>query len=191
VTPWLLVRRTWAVPLVLAAYALVLWAVHGRAAAVPSIVGDSATVDLANFAPLLVSLSIPALLDLGLPTAEVTAVRPIAWADRGLVLATAATVLLLGSLLAHADHLGIALAAGRNVLTLLGVALLARRWYGFAAATGAAAGCLFVTVFTGLHGPQRPYFWAVLLQPAGSWPSWAVAVTALAAGVWAVGAGRP
>lgn len=165
-TLWWAVRRPWYVALALACHLLLLMAVREQLLHLPTVTsGGGVGVKLAVFVPLLVCVVQLLVLERRLDAVEVTAVRPVVRADQAMVVAVGGTVLVLGAALHAAAGIHSALASGRNVLLLLGVALLVRHWYGVVAGVSAATALLFACVVVGRRGPDDPYPWAVPLEP--------------------------
>ncbi|NJP99157.1 hypothetical protein [Streptomyces zingiberis] len=161
-----MVRRPWIVLIGVVAYTGLLLVVREQVVYVPSVtIFGSAGMKLMNFLPLLVCLALLLSLDRRLGHAELTGVRPVVRADRGLVLAATGVVLLTGALFHLRLDMPTATAAGRNTLFLVGFALLVRARFGGTVAASATAGWLFVTVAAGLRTPQDPYPWGLLLEP--------------------------
>ncbi|WP_433891704.1 hypothetical protein [Streptomyces sp. CA-111067] len=182
--PWAAVRRPWTVLLALAAYAGLMLVVREDVANVPSItMQGSAGVKVMNFLPLIVCLAVLHCLDRRLDAAERTGVRPVLAADRCLVLATAAVALAIGAAMSALLDMATAPAAGRNVVFLTGLALAVRAAGSTSVAGSVTAGWLFLTATTGLRAPDRPYPWAVLLQPAAEPVALAATAGVLALGL--------
>ncbi|MBU7597552.1 hypothetical protein JGS22_007930 [Streptomyces sp. P38-E01] len=181
---WWKVRRPWLVVCALVGFVLLLLLVKDQVVNVPSItLLGGAGIKLMNFLPLIPCAALLFSLERRLGQAEATAVRPVALLDRGLVLATGAAVLAVGLLLAATFGMQSSNAAARNVLFLIGVALVARMFFGGLVATAAAAVWLFITVTAGLKAAHSPYFWAILLEPANRPHAAAATVIAFGAGL--------
>ncbi|WP_344259747.1 hypothetical protein [Streptomyces sodiiphilus] len=176
-----MVRRPWIILASVVLYTGLLLLVREHVVYVPSItVLGNAGMKLMNFLPLIVCLALLFCLDRRLGHAEVTGTRRVVLADRGLVLATAGAVLLVGATLHLQLGMPTATAAGRNTLFLAGLALLVRAWFGGIVAASAMTGWLFITVTAGLRAPHDPYPWGLLLEPWNNTPAAvATAITAL------------
>lgn len=181
---WWKVRRPWLVGCALVGYVLLLLAVKDQIVNIPSITMiGSAGIKLMNFVPLIPCVALLLCLDRRLQQAETTAVRPVVLLDRALVLATGAAVMTVGLLLAVTYGMQSVIPAARNVLFLIGLALVVRGLSSGTVATAAATGWLFLTVVAGLKGPGTPYFWAVLLEPASRPHAWVAALLAFFVGL--------
>lgn len=188
---WWKVRRPWLVGCALVGYVLLLLAVKDQIVNVPSITMlGNAGIKLMNFVPLIPCVALLLCLDRRLQQAETTAVRPVVLLDRALVLATGAAVVAVGLMLAVAYGMQSTIPAARNVLFLIGLALVVRGLSSGIVATAAATGWLFLTVVAGLKGPGMPYFWAVLLEPASRPHAALATVLAFLAGLLCMEPGR-
>ncbi|MBU7600741.1 hypothetical protein JGS22_024715 [Streptomyces sp. P38-E01] len=189
--PWAIVRRPWVVLAALVAYVALLLFVRDDVVNVPSItMRGSAGIKLMNFLPMIPLLGLLYCLERRLGHAEATAVRPVVAADRALVVATGGAAVMVGLVFNWAYGMDNAVAAARNVILLVGLALLVRAWYGAHAAAAASVGALFLTVVTGLQAPQKPYPWAVLLEPASTPHAAAAGALMLLVGLAAMGRNR-
>ncbi|MBU7596976.1 hypothetical protein JGS22_004810 [Streptomyces sp. P38-E01] len=163
---WWAVRRPWYVLAAVAVYGVLLLAVRDELVQVPAVtLAGGAGIKLAVFLPLLVCVAQLLCLERRLEAAEVTAVRPVVRADRGMLALVGVAVLALGALLHRYAEVGAALASGRNVLLLLGLALVVRHWYGATAASAVVTAVLFGCAMVGLRATDDPYPWAVPLEP--------------------------
>lgn len=163
---WWAVRRPWYVATALALYATLLLVVRDQLVAVPSVtLAGGAGVKVAVFAPLVVCVAQLLTLERRLEAAGLTSVRPVVRADQLMVATVGASALALAAALHQFAGIQAALASGRNVLLLLGLALVVRAWYGTVAAASVTTATLFVSAMVGLRASNDPYPWAVLLEP--------------------------
>ncbi|MEU6757266.1 hypothetical protein [Streptomyces sp. NPDC046685] len=173
------VRRWWAVPGAVVVLGMVCWAMGGAEVPVPSFLGGVATVRVRYFAPLLVVIAVLYCLERRLPAAESTAVARIQLLDHMAVAGTVLSTLVIG--------LVTAMEVPRNMMILLALALVVRRFANEAAAGGACLMLLLGTAVLGRAyestGHMGARWWALLLHPAGSAMSWAFAGALLAAGL--------
>ncbi|MBB1244964.1 hypothetical protein GL263_15515 [Streptomyces durbertensis] len=189
---WVTVRRPWIVLSGVVAYLVGLLIVREQVVYVPSIsVLGGAGMKLMNFLPLIVCLAVLYCLERRLSAAELTGVRPVELADRALVLVVGVMVLLAGAVLNALQNMPTAIAAGRNVLFLTGLALVVRARFGGVVAASAAAGWLFLTTMAGLRSPEDPYPWAILLEPPAHPLAAFVTAAVLMAGLASLGRERP
>jgi hypothetical protein len=190
-TLWVRVRRWWLLPVALVVWIGLLLLVREQVAKLPAItLAGSPQIKLMNFVPLVICVSVAYCLGRRLLDAEVTGVRPVVTADRLMVGATGAAVVVLGYLLGEALDMPSAAAAGRNTVLLLGVTLLVRAWFGAALGAAGATLWLMANVLAGLQTPGHPYPWATLLMHSTQPFAAAVAALAFAAGlgpVWSSG----
>ncbi|WP_320776464.1 hypothetical protein [Streptomyces sp. CRN 30] len=134
----------------------------------PSIVsGTTASVVLSMFVPLVAVSGLLGCLDSRLPAAEASGVRPVALLDAALSAGTvvAASAAGLGAALLIGDR-DVA-TVGRNTAFLVGVALLARAFFGQKAALVPVA-WLMTVVFLGFRSRLDPYPWTILPEPIGA-----------------------
>lgn len=188
---WWAVRRPWYVLAALAGYLLLVVAVREQLVHVPAVtLAGGSGVKLVVFVPLLVCVVQLLCLERRLDAAELTAVRPVVRADRAMVAVVGLAVIALGAALHKFAGVQSALASGRNVLLLLGLALLVRHLYGAVAAASAATAVLFACVLVGLRSPYDPYPWAVPLEPWDRPHAAAISMLVFVAGLAAVGRHR-
>nr|WP_234381812.1 hypothetical protein [Streptomyces dysideae] len=191
----LLYARSRTLPLTVASLAatgaLAVWAAHG----LDAYLDPSRRVPVVALAPLLAAAAIGASLYSASEELDRTAVRP--WWRRRLVqllaLTALAAVLLPPAVLGHVSSFGPP-AMIRNTLGCTGLAAAA------AALLGARLSWLPVFGYVsavymgaaGVHGGVVPV-WAWLVQPAGEWDGWIVALVAFGAGgvLYVVRGARP
>ncbi|MGW7104005.1 hypothetical protein [Streptomyces sp. NPDC054838] len=173
-------RRWWTVPVAAGLLVLGCWAVGGTELPLPSFMGGMTATRVRYFTPLLVVTAVLYCLERRLTAAERTAVVPVSRLDRAALLSTVALVHLL-SPVAGLD-------TARNVMLLLGVVLVLRRFANEAAAGG---GCLALLVATAVlgHAPQptgapTAQWWALPLHPSASLPAWAASAALLTAALF-------
>ncbi|MFF5567593.1 hypothetical protein ACFY7Z_20925 [Streptomyces sp. NPDC012623] len=176
----------------LAAFACAMALASETTVNVPSLTPNgTAGIRLMLFAPITICVALLVCLDRRLPKAELTGVRPVVTADRLLVLATSAASLGAGALVSEVAGAPSALAAGRNVLFLTGLALLVRAWLSTTAAGVTAAGWVALVLVAGFRNAHSPRPWAVVPQPVSDPLAACASVALLVAGVISLGRRRP
>ncbi|WP_306188766.1 hypothetical protein [Streptomyces sp. MK5] len=185
-TLWIKARRTTTVILpALAVFVVVAVSGHNQYAELPSLVAVSGNrVFLMQLAPLLITSALGYSLTQRLPEIEATARRDMRLLDAALVtavVAAGAVASVAVGVLADAEE---ATMAGRNLLFLTGLMLIARRIHE-QAATVVPAAWVFVVMFVGHRSFQQPWIWAVTLHPAHVMPTLAFSLAVFAAGLGA------
>ncbi|WP_048584004.1 hypothetical protein [Streptomyces viridochromogenes] len=187
-TLWLKARR----PAVLAAgilvFAALSTAVGGRLVGLPSLSGTgTTTVPLLLFVPLAVCAGLLLCLDSGAQAAEITGARHIATYDRCLTALTGATAVGSAALAAVLRDAPVAVAAGRNALFLMGLALCVRAAWGSGVGMLVAAGWVVMVTLVGYDAYRTPRVWAVLGLAPGDVAGIALAGCCFAAGLGVLG----
>ncbi|GAA3753240.1 hypothetical protein [Streptomyces tremellae] len=173
------VRRWWVVPVAIVLLILACQGADETAVPLPDLGGHFSGIATRYFTPLLVVLPMLYCLERRLVAAEVTAAVPVSRWDGFVIVASAALGAVAGLL--------VGFDITRNLMLLLAVALMARRFGNEAAAGGI---CLLIMLVTasfgrayGTVGHAVPRWWAVPLYPAASLVSWVVTLALFALGL--------
>ncbi|WP_326698245.1 hypothetical protein OG909_13385 [Streptomyces sp. NBC_01754] len=174
-----LVRRWWTVLAALVLLTLISWGLGRTEFPVPTFMGGMVSMRVQYFTPLLVIGAVLYCLERRLQAPESTAVVPVKRWDLAAVTAAAALSHLLGLL--------VGMEIPRNLMALLAVALLVRRF-----SNGATAGSVCLLLLLASASLGRAYqpagqptaqWWALTLHPSGNLSAWAAAVVLFGIGL--------
>ncbi|MFC8091969.1 hypothetical protein [Streptomyces sp. NPDC057301] len=183
-TLWFKARRVQAavVP-ALAAFAVLVVVAHDQYVQLPSLLTARGNrVFLMQLVPLVVTSALAYSLAQAVADIEAVAKRKVRHLDAALIaavmMAALAAALLTGGISASPE----ASMAGRNVLFLTGLMLVART-VNEQAATAVPVGWVLAVMFIGYRDFNRPWPWAVTLHPAGYLPTFGFCLLVLTAGI--------
>jgi hypothetical protein len=173
------VRRWWLVAAAIVLLLLVCRTAGWTAVPLPDLGGHFSAIATRYFTPLLVVLPLLYCLERRLVAAEATAAVSVGRWDAAMAVATVA--------LGHGAGLLVGMDVARNLMLLLAVVLIGRR-FGIEAAAGGA--CLLIMLVCaslgrtyGAAGHAVARWWAIPLYPAGSPAAWVVAAVLFAVGL--------
>lgn len=156
--------------------------------ALGSLQGLALSVSLLS--PLIISTSLSHGLARGDEVVEAAAVRPVLRFDIVYVVSAALLVLAVMGGLQVAGWSALGLAAGRNAVGFIGLAMIGRRIIGRDAAAVVPAAAVVLIAFFGGDTTGAPEWWAWIARPTLDIRSWLVAGGLLAVGVVAMGLAR-
>ncbi|MFD8203048.1 hypothetical protein [Streptomyces sp. NPDC059701] len=183
-TLWFKVRRVQAalIPALVAFVVLVVVA-HDQYVQLPSLLTARGNrVFLMQLVPLVVTSVLAHSLAQAVTETEAVAQRKVRHLDAALIAAVMATALAGSLLTGSVSGSPEASMAGRNVLFLTGLMLLARA-VNEQAATAAPVGWVLAVMFIGYRDFDRPWPWAVTLHPADFLPTFGFCLLVFAAGL--------
>ncbi|MFD5452064.1 hypothetical protein [Streptomyces sp. NPDC127100] len=183
-TLWFKVRRVQAalIPALMAFVVLVVVA-HDQYVQLPSLLTARGNrVFLMQLVPLVVTSALAHSLAQAVTETEAVAQREVRHMDAALIAAVMATSLAASLLTGSISGSPEASTAGRNVLFLTGLMLLARA-VNEQAATAAPVGWVLAVMFIGYRDFDRPWPWAVTLHPADFLPTFGFCLLVFAAGL--------
>jgi hypothetical protein len=184
VTLWFKVRRVQAVlvPALVAFVALVV-AAHDQYVQLPSLLTARGNrVFLMQLVPLIVTSALAHSLAQAVTETEAVAQRKVRHLDASLISAVMAAALAASLLTGSISGSPEASTAGRNLLFLTGLMLVARA-VNEQAATAAPVGWVLAVMFIGYRDFDRPWPWAVTLHPADFLPTFGFCLLVFAAGL--------
>lgn len=141
--------------------------------------------------PLIVSTSVSHGLARGDAVVEAAAVRPVHRLDTAYAVSIALLALGVAGGLHVVGWSTLGLAAGRNALGFIGLAMIGRRFVGRDAASVVPAAAALLIAFFGGDTVGAPEWWAWIARPTSDIRSWIIAGGLLAVGVIAVGVSVP
>ncbi|MFI8952879.1 hypothetical protein ACIGO6_41345 [Streptomyces sp. NPDC053750] len=183
-TLWFKARRVQAaLAPALLAFAVLVVVAHDQYVQLPSLLTARGNrVFLMQLVPLVVTSALAHSLAQAVTEIEAVAQRKIRNLDAALIavvmLAAVAAALVTGGVSGSSE----ASMAGRNVLFLTGLMLMART-VNEQAATAVPVGWVLAVMFIGYRDFNRPWPWAVTLHPAGHLPTFGFCLLVFIAGI--------
>lgn len=185
---WLAIRRVRASLVAVGLLAGIVVVVGELAITMPALGSlQGLAIPVSLLSPLIISTSVSHGLARGDEVVEAAAVRPVHRLD--IVYAVSTALLVLGVMggLQVAGWSALGLAAGRNAVGFIGLALIGRRIVGRDAAAVVPAAAAVLIAFFGGDTIGTPEWWAWIATPTSDIRSWLVAGGLLAVGAVAVG----
>lgn len=145
--------------------------------------GPTFAIPLAFLVPLAVAIVVAWGLTTGDPFLEMVASRPLPLLDAAYALCAAILTLAICALLWLIGDNELMLAAGRNAVGYVGMALVGRRIVGSDAAAILPVGFAFFVSLFGTGADRQPYWWAWPLYLPGDLLAWAIVAMLLSFGV--------
>ncbi|MEU6453877.1 hypothetical protein [Streptomyces sp. NPDC047065] len=183
-TLWFKARRvqTALVP-ALVAFAVLVMVAHDQYVQLPSLLTARGNrVFLMQLVPLIVTSALAYSLAQAVTEIEAVAQRKVRHLDAALITTVMVATLAAGLLTGEISGSTEASMAGRNVLFLAGLMLVARV-FNEQAATAVPVGWVLAVMFIGYRDFNRPWPWAVTLHPPDYLPTYGFCLSVFAAGL--------
>ncbi|GAA5207656.1 hypothetical protein [Streptomyces thinghirensis] len=183
-TLWFKARRVQAaLGPALVAFAVLVVVAHDQYVQLPSLLTARGNrVFLMQLVPLVVTSALAYSLAQAVAEIEAVAQRKVRHLDAALITAVVVAALAAGLLTGGISGSPEASMAGRNVLFLTGLMLVART-FNEQAATAVPVGWVLAVMFIGYRDFNRPWPWAVTLHPSDYLPTYGFCLLVFAAGL--------
>ncbi|MFJ4922268.1 hypothetical protein [Streptomyces sp. NPDC088725] len=164
------------------AFVLLLMVFQDNSVVLPSLTGGATQVVLTLFIPIPLVAALAMCLDSRLFSAESTGVRAVTYLDGGLVVGVAGSAVLTSALIGAILGDPAIMAAGRNVVFLTGLMLIARVLLG-QPGTLLPMAWVLVVCLCGFRPGNDAYPWTIIPEPLGAPHAAAAAALMFGAGL--------